>query len=279
MNWMRRIGNTVLSLLESMGGICVLFWKTLPETSAVIVNLGFFIKPLIKRKQLLPREDRLRRQVLDQMHKIGISSFALVALTGLFTGIVMALQSAYQLMKFSAIRYNADLVALSITRELGPVLTAMVVAGRVGAAITAEIGTMKVTQQVDALESMGTNPVRYLVSPRFLAAMLMLPILTIYFDFIGMLGGYLVSVFKLEIPSPLYIRNTFRALIHSDVLIGLFKAWIFGMIISIIGCYYGFRSAGGAEGVGRSTTMSVVGSLMAIIVADCFFTALFYFAS
>ncbi|MBN1494046.1 MAG: ABC transporter permease [Candidatus Omnitrophica bacterium] len=218
------------------------------------------------------------RHVLDQMNKVGVTSFPLVFLTALFTGMVLALQSAYQLKLFAATQYTADLVALSVTRELGPVLTAMVVAGRVGASITAELGTMKVTEQIDALSSLAVDPVRYLVVPRFIAAFFMLPFLTLYADFIGMFGGFLIGTTTLGLSATQYFQSTFfRALVLKDVMTGLIKSFAFGIIISIVGCWQGFNAEGGAEGVGKATTISVVTSLVLIISSDCLFTALFYF--
>ncbi|NQT95236.1 MAG: ABC transporter permease [Candidatus Omnitrophica bacterium] len=218
-----------------------------------------------------------RRQLFDQMYKIGVNSLPIVFLIAFFTGMVLALQSAYQMQRINAQMYIASLVALSMTRELGPVLTALVVAGRVGAAITAEVGTMKVTEQIDALETLATNPVKYLVVPRFLALIFMLPLLTVYADFVGMLGGYIVGVFKLHIGSNMYMNMTTSPLDLKDLYTGLLKSVIFAVIIAIISCYEGFRTSGGAEGVGRSTTLSVVTSFVLIIAADCLFTALFYF--
>ena len=162
-------------------------------------------------------------------------------------------------------------------RELGPVLTALVIAGRVGASITAELGTMKVTEQIDALRTLAANPVKYLVVPRFLALIVMLPILTVYSDFIGMLGGYIIGVYKLLIGSTIYIKMTFDTLALKDIFTGLFKSVVFAGIICIISCYEGFMTEGGAEGVGKATTFSVVTSFILIIAADCLFTALFYF--
>ena len=214
---------------------------------------------------------------LEQMDKIGVMSLPLVFLTALFTGMVLSLQSAYQLRLFAAEQYTSDLVALSMTRELGPVLTAMVVAGRVGASIAAEIGTMKVTEQVDALRSLAVNPIRYLVVPRFVAAFFMLFILTIYADCIGMFGGYLISVFKLGISSHQYIKRSIHVLMIKDVMTGLIKAFFFGGIISVVGCYYGFNAEGGAEGVGKATTYAVVTALIVIIASDALFTGIFYF--
>jgi len=244
------------SLLYYTGGVVILFIETL---------FWVFIPPF------------RRKQLFDQMYKIGVNSLPIVFLIAFFTGMVLALQSAYQMQRINAQMYIASLVALSMTRELGPVLTALVVAGRVGAAITAEVGTMKVTEQIDALETLATNPVKYLVVPRFLALIFMLPLLTVYADFVGMLGGYIVGVFKLHIGSNMYMNMTTSPLDLKDLYTGLLKSVIFAVIIAIISCYEGFRTSGGAEGVGRSTTLSVVTSFVLIIAADCLFTALFYF--
>jgi len=218
-----------------------------------------------------------KKQVLEQMNRIGVASFPIVFLISLFTGIVLALQSAYQMRKVAAEMYIASLVALSVTRELGPVLTALIIAGRCGASITAELGTMKVTEQVDALETLSANPVKYLVVPRFLALLFMVPLLTIYADFFGIVGGYLIGVGKLNITHAMYVKMTFDPLKIKDLLTGLIKSVSFAMIICNISCFEGLNSEGGAEGVGRATTFSVVRSFILIIVADCFFTALFYF--
>ncbi len=214
---------------------------------------------------------------LDQMYKIGVTSLPLVSMTALFTGMVLALQSAYQLRLFAAEQFIADLVAMSITRELGPVLTAMVVAGRVGASMAAELGTMKVTEQIDAMKVLAVDPIRYLVVPRFVAAFFMLFLLTVYADTIGMLGGYLISVFKLGMSSHQYITRSATVLIVKDVMTGLIKAFVFGGIIAVVGCYFGFRATGGAEGVGRATTLAVVAALVLVIASDALFTAFFYF--
>ena len=217
------------------------------------------------------------RHVLYQMNRIGVLSLPIVSLTSLFLGMVLAFQSAYQMKQISAEIYIASLVALSMIREIGPVLTALIVAGRIGASITAEVGTMKVTEQIDALETLATNPIKYLVVPRFLASIIMLPILTIYADMIGIFGGYMVGVWKLKINPTMYMSMTYDPLVPKDIFTGLFKSFVFAIIISIIGCMEGFRTEGGAEGVGRATTASVVTSFILIITADCLFTALFYF--
>ncbi|NQT90909.1 MAG: ABC transporter permease [Candidatus Omnitrophica bacterium] len=252
----RRVWRKYKATLHYIGGITVLLLETI---------FWSFVPPF------------RRRQFFSQVYRIGVSSLPIVFLTAMFTGMVLALQSAYQMQRISAQMYIASLVALSMVRELGPVLTALVVAGRVGASITAELGTMKVTEQIDALETLATNPVKYLVVPRFLALLVVLPLLTIYADFIGILGGYIVGVFKLHISSNMYLNMTTSPLGLKDLYTGLLKSGIFAVIIAIVGCYEGFRTTGGAEGVGRSTTLSVVTSFVLIIAADCLFTALFYF--
>lgn len=253
---LENLGNRALNLLHYMGGTTMLFIRT----------VAWVPVPPIKR-----------RQILSQMKKIGIDSLPIVFLTSLFTGIVLALQSAYQMQKLQAEMYIASLVALSMTRELGPVLTALVVAGRIGASITAELGTMRVTEQIDALETLAANPVKYLVVPRFLALLLMLPILTIYADVIGILGGYIVGVGRLGISSSMYMRMTWEPMVYKDIFTGLAKSVCFAIIICIVACYEGMNTKGGAEGVGKSTTLSVVTSFILIIAADCLITALFYF--
>lgn len=256
-NRLYRLGLKFLIFLKYTGGIWTLFVETV---------FWVFVPPF------------KRRYILDQMNRVGVSSLPIVFLTSLFTGMVLALQSAYQMQKMSAEMYIGSLVSLSMCRELGPVLTALVVAGRVGAAITAELGTMKVTEQVDALETLATNPVKYLVVPRFVALIVMLPLLTIYADFIGIFGGYIIGVGKLGIGSSLYLRMTFDPLVLKDFFTGLIKAFAFGIIMCIVACYQGLNTEGGAEGVGKATTLSVVSSFILIISADCLFTALFYFA-
>jgi phospholipid/cholesterol/gamma-HCH transport system permease protein len=217
------------------------------------------------------------RYAIRQAEKIGASSLPIVSLVSLFTGMVLALQSAYQMQKIQAEMYIASLVALSMIRELGPVLTALIVAGRCGAAITAEIGTMKVTEQIDALETLATNPINYLVVPRFWALIVSLVVLTIYADFIGIVGGYIVGVYKLHIPHHTYVKMTFDPLTQSDVRNGLYKSFVFAVVICIISCFEGMRATEGAEGVGKATTSSVVRSFVLVIVCDCLLTAFMYF--
>ncbi len=270
------IGEGSLSFFGYLGGGALLLWKTwLAIVSLPLGRWGALLITPWRWKNLVT--DRRFRLILEQMEKVGVASLPLVFLTSLFTGMVLALQSAYQLQKLSAAIYIGALVALSVTRELGPVLTALVIAGRVGAAITAELGTMRVTEQIDALETLGCDPIRYLVVPRWIALAIMLPLLTIYADIIGIMGGYIVGVYKLGLGSNLYWSMTWEPLKLKDIFTGLFKAEIFAAIISTIACFEGFETTGGAEGVGRSTTLSVVVSFILIIAADCFCTALFYF--
>ena len=216
-------------------------------------------------------------RVVEQIKKAGYDSLPIVSLVALFIGFIFALQTAYFMQRIGSEIYIASLVALSVTRELGPVITALVVAGRVGAAITAELGSMQVTEQIDALETLATNPLKYLVVPRLLALIVVLPLLTLYADAIGIFGSYLICVFKLGISSSLYMNVTFDALLYKDLFTGLFKTIFFGMIIAFVSCYEGFNVEGGAEGVGQATMRSVVTTFIMIIIADCFFTAVFYF--
>lgn len=213
----------------------------------------------------------------EQSKKAGYDSLPIISLISLFIGMILALQMAYFMQRIGSEIYIASLVALSLVREMGPIITALIVAGRVGAANTAEIGSMQVTEQIDALETLSANPVKYLVVPRLLALSIMLPLLTLYADIVGIFGGYLICVYKLGIASSLYLNVTFDALLFKDVFTGLFKTIFFGMIIALVSCYQGFNVEGGAEGVGKATTRSVVTTFILIIAADCFFTAVFYF--
>jgi phospholipid/cholesterol/gamma-HCH transport system permease protein len=255
-NFLDRLGKRFLNFLYYTGGICLLGAKA---------TAGLFFPPF------------KRRQAFAQMSKIGLDSLFIVFLCSLFTGIVLVFQSAYQMQKLGAERFIAHLVALSMCRELGPVFTALVIAGRAGASISAELGTMKVTEQIDALQTMASNPIKYLVCPRLLALVTMLPLLTIYANFVGIFGGYMVAVWKLGITSGMYISSTFEALALKDVFSGLFKSLIFALIICTVSCYQGLHARGGAEGVGKATTLAVVTSFILIIAADCLFTAFFYF--
>ena len=216
------------------------------------------------------------RNILAQMIEIGFYSLPVVGLTAIFTGAVLALQSYTGFSRFNAESSIPLVVVLSITRELGPVLAGLMVAGRIGAAMAAEIGTMRVTEQIDALTTLSTNPVRYLIVPRIVAAVLMMPCLVLIADIIGVYGGYLVSVHKLGFNPGVYMKNTVDILEFKDVLCGLVKAAVFGFIISIMGCYHGFNSKGGAQGVGAATTNAVVAASIMIFLSNYIVTELFF---
>jgi phospholipid/cholesterol/gamma-HCH transport system permease protein len=218
------------------------------------------------------------RSTLEQMVRIGYDSIPIVCTIAFFVGLILAMQSAYQLKRFGATIFVADLVAVSVIRELGPLLTAIIIAGRSGSAIAAEIGTMKVGEEIDALRTMGLSHVNFLFVPRMMALLIVLPCLTILADAIGIFGGYLLSISTLEFSSTRYLNQTASALLLKDLITGLVKSWFFALIVAIVGCYQGIITAGGAEGVGKSTTSSVVTSIFLIIAADVFFTALFYSA-
>ena len=214
------------------------------------------------------------RLVVKQMEFVGVRSISVVLLTGTFTGMVLALQSHHGFRRFGAEGLVGATVALSMTRELGPVLTSLMVTARAGSAIAAELGTMRVTEQIDSLVVMAVDPIRYLVVPRILAALAMVPLLTSISDFVGILGGYFVGVKLLGINSGVYVSNTIKYVNLEDIYNGLLKSACFGLILSAIGCYKGFNASGGAEGVGRATTEAVVLSSVLILVNDYFLTAL-----
>ncbi len=214
--------------------------------------------------------------IFKQMEFIGVNSVLVVLITGIFTGMVLALQSWYGFRKFGAEGLVGTTVALSMTRELGPVLTALMVTGRAGSAMAAELGTMRVTEQIDALVVMALNPIKYLVVPRVIASFIMLPILTIISDFIGIVGGYLVGVKVLRINEGAFINKMVQYVDLEDIYNGLIKAAVFGIILSVVSCYKGFYTTGGAEGVGRATTQAVVMSSVSILISDYVLTSLMF---
>jgi phospholipid/cholesterol/gamma-HCH transport system permease protein len=216
------------------------------------------------------------RQIARQMLEIGYYSLPVIGLTAIFTGAVLALQSYSGFSRFSAESTIPTVVVLSITRELGPVLAGLMVAGRIGAAFAAEIGTMRVTEQVDALVTLSTNPFRYLVFPRLIAGLLMLPCLVLIADIIGVMGGYLVSVHKLGFSEAPYIINTLHYLEVRDVVSGLVKASVFGFVVALMGCYHGYYSRGGAQGVGVATTNAVVSASIMILLFNYIVTEVFF---
>jgi phospholipid/cholesterol/gamma-HCH transport system permease protein len=216
------------------------------------------------------------RQLLLQMLRIGYFSLPVVGLTAFFTGGVLALQIYIGSSRFNAESLVSSIVALGITRELGPVLAGLMVAGRVSAAIAAELGTMRVTEQIDALTTLSTNPFRYLVAPRLLAALITIPLLVAVADTIGIMGGYVVGTSSLGFNGAAYLKNTVDFLEFDDVFSGLIKAAVFGFIIALMGCYHGFNSKGGAQGVGRATTNAVVSASILILAANYVLTSLLF---
>jgi len=216
------------------------------------------------------------RNIFRQMEFVGVNSLFVVILTGAFTGAVLALQSYNALKRFGAESLVGPTVALSMARELGPVLTGLMVTGRAGSAMATELGTMRVTEQIDALYTMAVNPVKYLVSPRILAGVFMMPVLAIVTDFVGVLGGYFVAVKMLGVNSGVYIGRTVDFVQAQDIFDGLIKASVFGLILSIVACYHGFNTTGGAAGVGEAATKSVVMGCVLILVADYFLTSVMF---
>ncbi len=214
--------------------------------------------------------------ILQQLVKIGLNSLPVVGLTAIFTGMVLALQSYTGFSRFSAESIIPNVVALSITRELSPVLAGLMVAGRSGAAIAAEIGTMKVTEQIDALKTLSTNPINYLIVPKLIAGIISLPLLVFTGDVIGIFGGYLVCVYTLDFNPDVYLINTHNFLELIDILSGLVKAAVFGLVITFMGCYHGFHAKGGAQGVGLATTYSVVSASILILFLNYILTSLFF---
>lgn len=213
---------------------------------------------------------------IRQAEQIGVNSLLVAGITTLFTGMVLALQTAYSLPSLGVKFYVGTLVSKSIVRELGPVLTALIVGGRVGSGMTAELGTMKVTEQIDALRSMGSDPVKELVAPKLVATLAMVPALTIIGMMLGIFGGLIIAVFQLNITASFYLNQVFEALTLEDISSGIGKSFFFAYFIAIIGCYNGLHARGGADGVGRATTNTVVEASILILVSDFFLTKLFF---
>jgi phospholipid/cholesterol/gamma-HCH transport system permease protein len=215
-------------------------------------------------------------RAVHQAMAVGVEALPILSTITFFVGLILALQGAYELRKFGALQYVAGGVAVSMTRELGPLMTAIVVIGRSGSAFAAEIGTMKVTEEVDALTTMAVNPIQFLVTPKFLAMILMLPCLTTWADFMGVMGGAVFGVTGASFTLSTYIKATVDALLQRDIITGLIKSVMFGGVITAVGCYEGFQTGAGAEEVGRSTTSAVVMSIFLVIIVDLVFTSLFY---
>lgn len=255
MNVFAIIGRVVLSTLAEIGALSRFVWNAVTH----ILRPPFFW-----------------RLIAQQMLRIGYFSLPVVALTAFFTGGALALQIYYGGNSFNSESIVATIVALGITRELGPVLGGLMVAGRVSAAIAAELGTMRVTEQIDALTTLSTNPYKYLVVPRVVAAVLTLPALVFIADIIGIMGGFVVGTQTLDFNAGVYIKNTVDFLKYDDVVSGLIKAAVFGFIIAIMGCFHGFNSKGGAQGVGRATTNAVVTASILILAANYVMTSLLF---
>jgi phospholipid/cholesterol/gamma-HCH transport system permease protein len=252
-------------------------WK-LARLRRWVGNVSFHLGGVAVMVRDLVRASREKwetSEILRQMDALGVQSISITNLTALFTGMVLALQTAYALSQFGGKFFVGRIVVLSLTRELGPTLTALMVAARVGSGITAELGTMAVTEQVDALRALGASPVRKLVLPRVLAVTLMLPVLTLFADFIGTVGGLFIAVVELKLGASFYLSTVAQSTRVNDILHGLFKTPFFGFEIAIIGCYNGLNATGGADGVGRATTTAVVISAIVVLMSDFFLTKLF----
>ncbi|KAF1081440.1 MAG: Phospholipid ABC transporter permease protein MlaE [Candidatus Rifleibacterium amylolyticum] len=245
----------VKDTLDAVGNVSILFLQTIYWTFHNLRTGRFAFGNLI-----------------EQMSRIGVDSLLMVAITGVSTGAVLVVQIGYQFAQMGAQSYVGGVVALSMARELAPILTSIVVAGRVGSAIAAELGTMKITEQIDALETMATNPVEYLVVPRFWGCTIMLFMLTIFTNVVGMIGGSIVAVNQIGLTLISFKDSILHMLQIQDLMGGLIKATVFGSIIGVIGCYKGFTTEGGAEGVGQSTTSAVVVSIMLILAVNYFLT-------
>src|SRR4051794_7974837 len=209
------------------------------------------------------------------MDIIGVGSLPVVIMTGFFTGAVMGLQMSRALATYGATGQVGQIVAITLVRELGPVLSALLVAGRNGSGIASELGSMKVTEQIDAMRALGTDPIQKLVTPRLIATAVMLPMLTIISDFVGMIGGYIVAYFMLNTTSSQYWTSAYKALVWNDLTQGLLKPFVFALIIAMVGCFYGMRTSGGTQGVGRATTQAVVVASVWIFVMTLFITRIF----
>lgn len=255
MNFLALIGRVFIAFLATMGRVGLFAGTAISQSAAPPVYLGV-----------------IGRQMLN----IGYFSLPVVGMTALFTGMVLALQIYVGSSRFDAEGAVATIVVIGITRELGPVLGGLMVAGRVSAAMAAELGTMRVTEQIDALTTLSTNPYKYLVAPRLVAATLVLPLLVLVADTVGVFGGYVVGTEKLGFNSATYIKNTLDFLEPVDVISGLVKAAMFGFIIALMGCYHGYNSQGGAQGVGRATTNAVVSASVLILIANYIITELFF---
>jgi phospholipid/cholesterol/gamma-HCH transport system permease protein len=263
MQFVSQIGGTVMNSLAYVGSLASLGGQAAYYTFVA----PFQGKPL-----------RLQRAVSQAMD-VGVRALPILSLITFFIGLILALQSASELRRCGAMSYVATAVAVSMSRELGPLITAIVVIGRSGSAFAAEIGTMKVTEEIDALETMAISPIRFLVTPKFLAMILMLPCLTIWANAMGILGGSLFGVAKADFTFASYVKASLDSLLLRDIMTGLVKSVMFGITITAVGCQEGLDTGAGAEQVGRSTTRAVVVSIFLVVLVDLVFTTLFFFVS
>jgi len=254
MNPLRAIGAGLIALLRSAGAVALFAGQTL----AALVRPPYFAG-----------------QLAQQIFKIGFLSLPVVGLTALFTGAALALNIYTGGSRFNAESFVPNIVAMGIVRELGPVIASLMLAGRVSSGIAAEIGAMRATEQIDALHTLATDPMRYLIAPRVLAGVLVLPVLVATADIIGIYGGFLVSVHTLDFNPTIYVRNTWDFLSDWDIISGLIKAAVFGFILTLMGCYHGYYALGGAQGVGRAATNAVVAAAVLIFAANFLLTSLF----
>ena len=254
-SFLRRQGKPLVKFISRLGELSVFIAKSLYNC----VTPPFYFRLLGK-------------QIID----IGFYSLPVVGLTTIFAGMVIALQSYSGFARFGAESAVASVVLISVTRELAPVLSALMVAGRIGAAMAAEIGTMRVTEQIDALTTLSTNPFKYLVAPRIVAGLIVLPLLVLFGDVIGIFGGYVIGVYKLGFNPANYINSTLNELQAIDITTGVVKACVFGFIISLMGCYNGYKSKGGAQGVGEATTNAVVSASILILIFNYIITEVFF---
>ena len=252
---LRLLGRPILRLILSIGDVVLFTIRTLICTFSTPVYF---------------------KNIIRQIVEIGFYSLPVVGLTTIFAGMVLVLQSYTGFSRLGAESAIPRIVAITLTRELGPVLTGLMIAGRISSSIAAEIGSMKVTEQIDALISISVNPIRYLVVPRIIAAVLILPVLVGIGDILGIMGGYVISVYQLDFNSEAYLRNTLRFISSTDVISGLTKASCFGFIITIMGSYHGFVCRGGAQGVGNAATLAVVSASIAILLSNFILTSIFF---
>lgn len=262
MTFLESIGRSTIEKVEYIGGLTIQFWRGLVSSWRINPFTGSRLR---------------RRTALRQMAIIGVEALPVVCLISGATGLIMALQGGAELRKFGAMGVVVNLVGTSMTRELGPLMAAIVVIGRSGSSISAEVGTMAVTEEIDALRTMALDPVEFVLAPKYVAMMAMMPCLTVVAVFSGILAGGIFTYFTLDMTLGVYLRRTAEILLMRDIVSSMVKAVAFGTIIVHVGCFEGFNVTGGPEGVGRSTTNAVVKSIFLVVLADLLFTAFFYF--